>query len=91
MEERGFNPETLLKMCSRILAITALCLPQLKLVRSHNDDGIALAFSKNCASAYIMKQVTPKAFEDFVARIGIPTDIGPSSCKCAWRLRSFFI
>jgi len=36
----------------------------------------ALAFSKNCASAYIMKQVTPKAFEEFVNRIGIPTDIG---------------
>jgi penicillin-binding protein 1A len=37
----------------------------------------ALAWSKNCASAYIMKQVTPEAFESYVNRIGIPTDIGP--------------
>jgi hypothetical protein len=28
-----------------------------------------------------MKQVTPKAFEEFVARIGIPTDIFPPG-KC---------
>jgi penicillin-binding protein 1A len=37
----------------------------------------ALAWSKNCASAYIMKQVGPEAFEEFISRIGIPTDIGP--------------
>ena len=37
----------------------------------------ALAWSKNCASAYIMKQVGPEAFESFVSRLGIPTDIGP--------------
>jgi penicillin-binding protein 1A len=37
----------------------------------------ALAWSKNCASAYIMKQVGPEAFESYVKQIGIPTDIGP--------------
>jgi penicillin-binding protein 1A len=37
----------------------------------------ALAWSKNCASAYIMKQVGPESFEEFVSRIGVPTDIGP--------------
>ncbi len=37
----------------------------------------ALAFSRNCAAAYIMKQVGPEAFEDFVSRINIPTNIGP--------------
>jgi penicillin-binding protein 1A len=37
----------------------------------------ALAWSRNCASAYIMKQVTPEQFQKFVGQIGIPTDIGP--------------
>ena len=37
----------------------------------------ALAWSRNCASAYIMKQVGPEAFADFVSRLNIPTNIGP--------------
>ena len=37
----------------------------------------ALAWSRNCASAYIMKQVQPEQFEKFISQIGIPTDIGP--------------
>jgi len=36
----------------------------------------ALAWSRNCASAYIMKQVGPKQFQQFVSGLGIPTDIG---------------
>ena len=78
MEERGFNPETPVQDVQQdfgsnrlVPATSKSCTGRTMTMAS------ALAFSKNCASAYIMKQVTPKAFEDFVARIGIPTDIGP--------------
>lgn len=37
----------------------------------------ALAWSKNCATAYIMKQVGPKEFSDFLARLNIPTKVDP--------------
>jgi penicillin-binding protein 1A len=37
----------------------------------------ALAWSRNCAAAYIMKQVGPESFSEFVSRLGIPTNIGP--------------
>jgi len=37
----------------------------------------ALAFSKNCATAYIMKQVGPQQFADFLKRINIPTPVKP--------------
>jgi penicillin-binding protein 1A len=35
----------------------------------------ALTYSMNCASAYIMKQVTPKRFVEFMKNVGIPTPI----------------
>ena len=37
----------------------------------------ALAWSKNCATAYIMKQVGPQQFADFLARLNIPTKVEP--------------
>lgn len=37
----------------------------------------ALAWSRNCATAYIMKQVGPSKFVDFLQKIGIPTTIKP--------------
>lgn len=78
MEERGFNPETPVQDVQQdfgsnrlVPATSKSCTGRTMTMAS------ALAFSKNCASAYIMKQVTPKAFEEFVSRLGIPTDIGP--------------
>lgn len=35
----------------------------------------ALAWSRNCATAYIMKQVNPGPFAAFLQRIGIPTKV----------------
>ena len=77
MEERGFSPETPVEDVQQdfgsnrlVPATSKSCTGRTMTMAS------ALAFSKNCASAYIMKQVTPKAFEEFVSRIGIPTDIG---------------
>ncbi len=37
----------------------------------------ALAWSKNCATAYIMKQVGAQQFADFLGRINIPTKVDP--------------
>lgn len=37
----------------------------------------ALAYSKNCASAYIMKQIGPENFANFLARINIPSKVDP--------------
>lgn len=37
----------------------------------------ALTWSRNCATAYIMKQVGPARFVNFLERIGIPTHIDP--------------
>ena len=77
IEERGFSPETPVEDVQQdfgsnrlVPATSKSCTGRTMTMAS------ALAFSKNCASAYIMKQVTPKAFEEFVNRIGIPTDIG---------------
>jgi penicillin-binding protein 1A len=37
----------------------------------------ALAWSRNCATAYIMKQVGPSQFANFLERINIPTKVEP--------------
>jgi penicillin-binding protein 1A len=78
MEERGFSAETEVQDVQQdfgrerlVPATTKSCTGRTMTMAS------ALAFSKNCASAFIMKQVGAEAFEDFVSRIGIPTDIGP--------------
>jgi len=42
----------------------------------------ALAHSLNCASAYIMKQVTPKRFVDFLKNINIKSPLEPYPSIC---------
>ena len=78
MEERGFSPETPVEDVQQnfgrdrlVPATGGSCTGRTMTMAS------ALAWSRNCASAYIMKQVGPESFEEFVNRIGIPTDIGP--------------
>jgi len=78
MEERGFSPETPVEDIQQnfgrdrlVPATGASCTGRTMTMAS------ALAWSRNCASAYIMKQVGPESFEEFVNRIGVPTDIGP--------------
>jgi penicillin-binding protein 1A len=78
MEERGFNAETPVEDVQQDFGNNRLVPATGKTCTGRTMTmATALAFSKNCASAYIMKQVTPKSFEEFVSRIGIPTDIGP--------------
>jgi penicillin-binding protein 1A len=42
----------------------------------------ALAYSKNCATAYIMKQVGPESFVEFLGRLKIPTRVKPFPSIC---------
>lgn len=77
MEERGFDPET---ECENV----AQFFPGSGWVPSGKKCGggvlkmaDALAYSKNCATAYIMKQVGPQQFADFIRRVGVPTPVKP--------------
>ena len=78
MEERGFNAETEVIDQQQdfgnkqlVPATTKSCTGRTMTMAS------ALAWSRNCATAYIMKQVGAKQFAEFLARINIPTKVEP--------------
>ena len=78
VEELGFNPETPVQDVQQnfgngqlVPATGASCTGRTMSMAS------ALAWSRNCATAYIMKQVGPSRFTDFLQHIGIPTKIKP--------------
>ncbi len=82
MEERGFRPETPLEN-------NAQFFPGSGWVPAQRDCGggtitmaNALAYSKNCATAYVMKQVGPASFANFLERLKIPTTITPYPSIC---------
>lgn len=78
MEERGFTPETVCDNEPQFFqgngwvpaGKKCIGLPQVTMAG-------ALAHSLNCASAYIMKQVGPQEFADFLGRLNIPTKVQP--------------
>lgn len=79
MEERGFTPETVCDNQAQFFEGSGwvpagkkcIGLPQVTMAG-------ALAHSLNCASAYIMKQVGPKEFADFLdTKLNIPTKVQP--------------
>lgn len=76
MEERGFTPET-----EVVDQQQSFGNGQLVPATSRSCSGRtmtmanALAWSKNCATAYIMKQVGVKEFADFISRLNIPTKV----------------
>ncbi len=76
MEERGFTAETPVIDQQQdfgggrlVPATTKTCTGRTMSMAS------ALAWSKNCATAYIMKQVGPAQFANFLERINIPTEV----------------
>ncbi|MGN6293500.1 MAG: penicillin-binding protein 1A [Chitinophagaceae bacterium] len=78
MEERGFTPETEVIDQQQnfgnnqlVPATTKSCSGRTMTMAS------ALAGSRNCATAFIMKQVGPKQFADFLGRLNIPTKVDP--------------
>ena len=77
IEEAGFTPETPVEN-------QAQNFPGYGLVPAKGGCGkgggvvsmaTALTWSMNCASAYIMKQVTPQRFSNFIKQINIPTKV----------------
>ncbi|RYZ22660.1 MAG: penicillin-binding protein [Chitinophagaceae bacterium] len=78
MEERGFTAETMVEDVQqsfgkdqKVPATSKSCTGRTMTMAS------ALAWSKNCATAYIMKQVGPDQFANFLQRINIPTKVEP--------------
>lgn len=78
MEDMGFTPETEVIDAQQsfgknqlVPATTKTCSGRTMTMAS------ALAWSKNCATAYIMKQVGPENFADFLGKINIPTKVEP--------------
>jgi penicillin-binding protein 1A len=78
MEERGMTPETTVIDEQQnfgngqlVPATSKSCTGRSMTMAS------ALAWSRNCATAYIMKQVGPAQFANFLKRINIPTEVKP--------------
>jgi len=82
MEERGFTPETECENVAQYFQGSGWVPSGKRCGGGSMSMANALAFSKNCATAYIMKQVGPKPFTDFLARIGIPTPVKPFPSIC---------
>ncbi|MFM7645621.1 MAG: transglycosylase domain-containing protein [Sphingomonadales bacterium] len=77
IEERGFTPETPVPNEAQFFPGSGW-VPARKACGGGSGSMLsALAFSKNCATAYIMKQVGPRQFAEFMGRLNIPTPIKP--------------
>jgi penicillin-binding protein 1A len=77
MEERGFTPETECENVAQNFGGNTWVPSGKKCGGGIISMANALAYSKNCATAYIMKQVGPQQFADFLSRISIPTKVKP--------------
>ena len=78
MDERGMTPESTVMDVQQnfgngqlVPATGKTCTGRSMTMAS------ALAWSRNCATAYIMKQVGPAQFVQFLKRIGLPTEVKP--------------
>jgi penicillin-binding protein 1A len=78
IEEAGFTPETPVENQAQnfpgfgMVPAKGICKGSSVVSMS-----TALTWSMNCASAYIMKQVTPARFSNFLKQINIPTKVEP--------------
>jgi penicillin-binding protein 1A len=76
MEERGFTPETMVEDVQQAFGKDQLVPSTGKSCTGRTVTmANALTWSRNCASAYIMKQVGPVQFSAFLERINIPTHV----------------
>jgi penicillin-binding protein 1A len=78
MEERGFTAETSIPNEAQYFPGNGW-VPASKECKGQPNVSMAgaLAFSLNCASAYLMKQIGPAQFSGFLERINIPTKVTP--------------
>ncbi|HVE62018.1 MAG TPA: transglycosylase domain-containing protein, partial [Chitinophagaceae bacterium] len=78
MEERGFTAETPVDDVQQNFGGGRLVPATAKSCRGRTVTmATALAWSYNCATAFIMKQVGPAQFSNFLERINIPTKVDP--------------
>ncbi len=82
IEERGFRPESEIENVAQFFPGSGWVPAQRECGGGSITLANALAYSKNCATAYIMKQVGPEAFADFLGRLNIPTPITPYPSIC---------
>jgi len=79
IEENGFTPETQVENTAQYFPGSGM-VPAKGLCKGNGamvSMASALAYSLNCASAYIIKQVGPQRFADFIKQINIPTKVEP--------------
>jgi len=78
MEERGFTPETMVEDVQQNFGKGQLVPATGKSCTGRTVTmADALAWSRNCATAYIMKQVGPANFSRFLQQLNIPTKVDP--------------
>jgi penicillin-binding protein 1A len=78
MEERGMTPETMVEDVQQSFGKDQLVPATGKTCTGRTVTmASALAWSRNCATAYIMKQVGPAQFSNFLDRLNIPTKVDP--------------
>jgi penicillin-binding protein 1A len=78
MEERGMMPETTVVDQQQSFGKDQLVPATGKTCTGRSMSmASALAWSRNCATAYIMKQVGTAQFSNFLKRINIPTEVKP--------------
>lgn len=77
MEERGFTPSTECENVAQFFQGSGWVPSGKQCGGGSMTMADALAFSKNCATAYIMKQVGPKQFSEFLGRLNVPTPVQP--------------
>jgi penicillin-binding protein 1A len=78
MEERGMTPESTVMDEQQSFGNNQLVPATSKSCKGGGTSmASALAWSRNCATAYIMKQVGPAQFANFLERIQIPTKVDP--------------
>ncbi|MBD0332915.1 MAG: penicillin-binding protein, partial [Chitinophagaceae bacterium] len=79
MEERGFTPETPVVDVQQSFGKGILVPATGKTCTGRTVSmASALAWSRNCATAYIMKQVGPVQFANFLSQLNIPTKVAPN-------------
>jgi penicillin-binding protein 1A len=78
IEEYGFTPETMVIDQQQSFGGDKLVPATGKTCTGRSMTmASALAWSRNCATAYIMKQVGPARFANFLSQLNIPTKVEP--------------
>lgn len=82
IEEAGFTPETPVPNVAQNFPGFGMVPAKGECKGNTVSMASALTYSLNCATAYLMKQVTPKRFVDFLHNINIKTEMEayPSIC-----------